>query len=211
VPRGVAHAFPSLVALEGFNFPVAAEAQLELSDTGEIQGGKIAIEAAQGSMTFLGQEETPMRVGGGNVALTYNGPARTFAIEPSELALGEARVRFTGSAAYTAQGPEGHWTFDIKSTDGSIVGDAQSPWKLPIDALSATGFLAPEHGKIVVEQFVVRAGGAEMSALAEISDIGGASQARVEGKIGPMTVGLFKTLWPGWVAPQTRAWVGGSS
>jgi hypothetical protein len=208
VPRGLAHAFPSLLALEGFNFPVSAEAQLELSDTGEIQGGKIAIEAAQGSMTFLGQEETPMRVGGGNVALTYNGPARTFAIEPSELALGEARVRFTGSAAYTAQGPEGHWTFDIKSTDGSIVGDAQSPWKLPIDALSATGFLAPEHGKIVVEQFVVRAGGAEMSALAEISDIGGASQARVEGKIGPMTVGLFKTLWPGWVAPQTRAWVG---
>jgi AsmA-like protein len=209
VPRGLAHAFPSLLALEGFNFPVSAEAQLELSDTGEIQGGKIAIEAAQGNLAFLGQEETPVRVGGGQITLSYNGPTRTFEIEPSELALGEARVRFTGKLAHTAQGPEGpRWTFDIKSTDGSIVADPQSPWKLPIDALSATGFLSPEHGKIVVEQFLVRAGGADMTALAEISDIGGTSQARIEGKIGAMTVSLFKTLWPSWVAPQTRAWVG---
>ena len=208
VPRGLAHAFPSLLALEGFNFPVSAEAQLELSDAGEIQGGKIAIEAAEGNVTFLGQEATPMRVGGGHIALAYNGAERAFEIEPSELALGEGRVRFTGSVTHTAQGVEGpRWAFDIKSTDGSIVGDARSPWKLPIDAVSATGFLAPEQGKVVVEQFLVRAGGAEMSALAEISDIGGASQARIEGKFGAMPVGLFKTLWPGWVAPQTRAWV----
>jgi AsmA-like protein len=209
VPRGLVHAFPSLLALEGFNFPVSAEAQLELSDAGEIQGGKIAIEAGQGNVTFLGQEATPVLVGGGHLTLAYNGPARAFEIEPSELALGEARVRFTGSLAHAAQGPEQpRWTFDIKSTDGSIVGDAQSPWKLPIDALSATGFLAPERGRIVVEQFVVRAGGAEMTALAEIADLGGVSQARIEGKIGPMTVGLFKTLWPSWVGPQTRTWVG---
>ena len=61
---------------------------------------------------------------------------------------------------------------------------------------------------MVLERFVVRAGGAEVSALGEISDLGGASQARLEGTIGAMTVGLFKTLWPSWVAPQTRAWVG---
>lgn len=208
VPRGLAHAFPSLLALEGFNFPVSADAQLELSDAGEIQGGKIAIEAAPGNVTFLGQEATPMRVHGGHIALAYNGAARAFEIEPSELVLGEGRVRFTGSLAHTAEGAEGpRWAFDIKSTDGSIVGDAQSPWKLPIDAVSATGFLAPEQGKIVVEQFVIRAGGAEMSALAEVTDIAGASHARIEGQIGAMPVGVFKTLWPSWVAPQTRAWI----
>ncbi len=209
VPRGLAHAFPSLLALEGFNFPVSAEAQLELSDAGEIQGGKIAIEAAQGNVTFLGQDATPMRVGGGHITLAYNGPAHTFEIEPSELALGEGRVRFTGSVAYAAHGPEGpRWTFDIKSTEGWIAADANAPWKLPMDDLSVSGFLAPEQGRVVLERFVIRAGDAEVSALGEIADIGGASQARIEGKIGAMTVGLFKTLWPSWVAPQTRAWVG---
>jgi AsmA-like protein len=209
VPRSLAHAFPTLLALEGFNFPVSAEAQLELSDTGEIQGGKIAIEAGQGNATFLGQEATPLRVGGGQIALTYNGPARTFEIEPSELSLGQARARFTGTVAQTARGRDGSlWTFNVKSTEGSIVADDRSPWKLPLETLSAAGFLAPEQGKIVVEQFRVRAGGAEVSALAQVSDLGGASQVRIEGKLGAMTVGLFKTLWPGWVAPQTRAWVG---
>src|SRR5262249_48266651 len=150
---------------EGFHFPVSAEAQLELSDTGEIQGGKIAIEAAQGDVTFLGQEAAPVRVGGGHIGLTYNGPARAFEIEPSELALGEGRIRFTGTVAYAAQGAEGpRWTFDIKSTEGWIVADAKAPWKLPVDDLSVTGFLAPEQGKVVLEQFVVRAGGAEVSA-----------------------------------------------
>jgi hypothetical protein len=209
VPRNLAHAFPSLLALEGFNFPVSGEAQLELSDAGEIQNGKIAIDAGEGNVTFLGQEATPMRVGGGHITLAYDGSARSFEIEPSDLSVGEARVRFTGSIIHTVQSPDGpRWTFGIKSTDGSIVGDAKSPWKLPIDALSAAGFLVPEHGRIVVEQFAMRAGGAEMTAHAEIADSGGASQASIEGRIGPMTTGLFMTLWPGWVAPQTRSWVG---
>lgn len=208
VPRGLAHAFPSLLALEAFNFPVSAEAQLELSDTGEIQGGKIAIEAGQGNVTFQAQGAAPLRIGGGHIALTYNGPERTFEIEPSELALGETQVRFAGAVAYATEGAEGpRWTFDVKSTEGWIVADAQAPWKLPIDALSATGFMAPEQGRVVVEQLKVRVAGAELSAAAELADIGGASQARIEGKIGAMTVGLFKALWPGWLVPQTRAWI----
>ncbi len=209
VPRGLAHTVPQLLALAGFNFPVSADAQLELSDTGEIQGGKIAIAAAQGNVTFLGQDATPIRVGGGHITLTYNGPAHAFDIEPSELALGEGQVRFTGSIAYTAQdAQEPRWAFDIKSTEGWIVAGANAPWKLPMDDLSLGGFLAPEQGRIVVERFVVRAGGAEVTALGEISDIGGVSRARIEGKIGAMTVGHFKALWPSWVAPHTRTWVG---
>jgi AsmA-like C-terminal region len=209
VPRGLAHAFPSLLPLEGFAFPVSAEAQLELSDAGEIQGGKIAVEASQGNVTLLGQEATPTRIRGGRIALTYNGPARTFEIEPSELSLGEGQIRFTGSVAHATQGSDGpRWAFDFKSMEGWIVADAQAPWKIPVDDLSLGGFLAPEQGRVVVERFVVRTGGAEVSALGEISDLGGASHARIEGKIGAMPVGLFKALWPSWIAPQTRAWVG---
>ena len=54
VPRGLAHAFPRLLALEGFDLPISAEAQLELSDTGEILGGKIVIEAAAGNVALPG-------------------------------------------------------------------------------------------------------------------------------------------------------------
>ena len=207
VPRGLAHTFPQLLALEGFDLPISADAQLELSDAGEILGGKIEIEAADGNVSLPGPKATPMRIGGGRIELTYDGPAQRFELGPSVLTWGEGRVQFAGTIVHTAEGAEGpRWAFDIRATEGSIAADAQAPVRLPIDELSANGFVAPEHGRVVLDRFHVRAGGTEVSVLGEVSDIGGAIQARLEGKIGTMSVALFKTLWPSWLAPQTRSW-----
>ena len=207
VPRGLALTFPHLLALEGFDLPVSADAQLELSDTGEILGGNITVEAADGNVALPGPNAAAMRISSARMELTYNGPSRTFEIGPSELTWGEGRVQFTGAIAHSAQGAdEPRWTFQIKSTEGSVAADPQAPLRLPIDGLSATGFVAPEQGRIVLERFVLSAGGTEVTAQGEVTDIGGAVQAKLDGKIGAMSVGLFKTLWPSWLAPQTRAW-----
>jgi hypothetical protein len=207
VPRGLASAFPHLLALKGFDLPISAEAQLQLSDTGEILGGKIAIEATAGNVALLGLS-MPMRLKGGHIELTYDGAARTFEIGPSELTSVEGSVRFAGAATHTAHGPEGpRWVFDIKSTEGWIAADPRAPMRLPVDELTATGFLAPEQGRVVLDQLVMRAGGAEVSAQGELADIGDTVAARIDGKIGAMSVGLLKTLWPSWLAPQTRVWV----
>jgi hypothetical protein len=207
VPSGLALTFPHLLALEGFDLPVSADAQLELSDTGEILGGNITVEAADGNVALPGPKATAMRISSARIELTYNGPARTFEIGPSELTWGEGRVQFAGAIVHTAQGAdEPRWTFRIKSTEGSIAADPQAPMRLPIDDLSANGFVAPEQGRIVLERFVLSAGGTEVAAQGEVTDIGGAVQAKLDGKIGAMSVGLFKTLWPSWLAPQTRAW-----
>jgi len=206
VPRGLAHAFPHLLALEGFDLPISGDARLELSGTGEILTGKIVIEAAAGNLGLPGPSETPMRIGGGRIELTYSGAARSFEIGPSSLSWGAGQVQFTGAITHTAQGTQGpRWGFEVTSTEGWVGGDTGQP--LPIDQLTASGFLAPEHGRIVLHQFVVRAGGTEVSAGGEMSAIGAGMQARLEGKIGAMPVGLFKTLWPGWLAPATRSWV----
>jgi hypothetical protein len=206
VPRGLVSAFPQLLALEGFNLPVSADAELQLSDTGEIQNGKITIDATDGSVALLGQS-TPMRVKGGRMELAYDGAARTFEIGPSELTSAEGSVRFTGSFAYATHSHEPRWTFDIKSTDGWMAADPRAPMRLPLDELALNGHLDPDRGRIVLDRFLVRAGGAEVSAAGELSDIGGALQASVEGRIGAMSVGLFKTLWPSWLAQQTRTWI----
>jgi hypothetical protein len=206
VPRGLALTFPQLLALEALDLPIAADAELELSDTGEILDGKIVIEAEGGSILLPGSDAKPMRVGAARIDLAYNGAERTFQIGPSELSWDEGRVRFTGSMVHTATGKEGpRWAFDINATEGWLATDAGAQ-KLRVDRLSAAGFLATEHGRIVLDRFIVEAGGTGVSATGEVSDLGGAVQAHVEGKIGAMSVGLFKTLWPRWLAPQTRIW-----
>ncbi|MBO0765032.1 MAG: AsmA-like C-terminal domain-containing protein [Hyphomicrobiaceae bacterium] len=208
VPRGLASALPQLLALEAFDLPVSADVELELSNAGDILGGKIAIDAADGSVALLGPA-TPMHIASGHIELTYNASQRTFEIGPSELTSLEGRVRFAGAIAYaTQQGADGpRWRFDIKSTDGWISADPKAPMRLPLDQLTAVGFLDPEQGRIVVDQVLMRAGGAEVSAQGDVSDIGGVITARLDGKIGAMPVGLFKALWPTWLAPQTRTWI----
>lgn len=207
VPRALAMTFPQLLALEGLDLPVSIEAQLDLSNSGEIIAGTMSIDAAGGNLALPGPKAAPMRIGGGHIELTYDGATTSFQIAPSELTWNEGRVQLAGAIVHTAEGSDGpRWRFDIKATEGWVTADARSPMRLPVDQLSATGFLAPQHGRIVLDEFVVRAGGAEVTARGEVSDIGGAIQARLDGKIGAMSVGLFKTLWPSWLAPQARAW-----
>jgi hypothetical protein len=207
VPRTLALAFPHLLALQGFDLPVSGEAQLEISTTGELLSGSIAVAAAGGNIALPGPKATPMQIIAGRLELAYDGAARTLKVLPSELAWAEGRIKLAGAFVHTAAGAEGpRWVFDIKATEGWVSADPQAPMRLPIDELSATGFIATKNGQIALERFVIRAGGAEATAEGEISDIGGAVQARLDGKIGAMSVSLFKTLWPSWLAPQSRSW-----
>src|SRR2546421_557003 len=64
-----------------------------------------------------------------------------------------------------------------------------------------------ERGRVVRSQFQLRTGGAEVSAQGDVTDMAGAMQAHLDGKIGPMSVSLFKTLWPAPLAPNARDWI----
>ena len=51
---------------------------------------------------------------------------------------------------------------------------------------------------------MLRAGGAEVSAEGDVTDMAGAMKAQLDGKIGPMPASIFKTLWPRPGAAQPR-------
>src|SRR5262249_23067245 len=76
-----------------------------------------------------------------------------------------------------------------------------------IDDWEAQGFLAPERGRVLLSQFALKAGGAEVTAEGDVAGMGSAVNARLEGKIGPMPAKTSKALWPAALAPQTPAWV----
>ena len=208
VPRGLARALPQLAGLESLDLPVWGEARLDLSNTGEILSGTIAIDAAPGRLSLPWLAATPLKIDGGHLALSYDRAARRFEIAPSVLVWGDSRVQFTGSVAHSAEGSEGpRWVFDLKSAGGWIGAEPPLLPQLPIDDWSARGFAAPDRGRVALSEFRLRAGGAEVSAEGDVTDLAGAMRARLDGKIGAMPASTFKTLWPGPVAPRTRAWV----
>lgn len=208
VPRGLARTLPHLAGLESLDVPVWGDARLDLSTTGEILSGTIGIDAAPGQVLLPWLTATPMRIDGGHLALSYSRAARRFEVAPSVLVWGDSRMQFTGSIAHTLQGPDGPgWAFELKSAGGWIGAEPPFLQRLAIDDWSARGFASPERGRIVLSQFQLRAGGAEVSAEGDVTDMAGAMKARLDGKIGPMPVSIFKTLWPAPLAPRARDWV----
>lgn len=208
VPRGLARTLPQLAALESLDVPVWGDAKLDLSSSGEILSGTIGIDAAPGQVLLPWLAATPLKIDGGHLSLSYNSASRRFDIAPSVLIWGDSRVQFTGSIVHAAQGPEGPgWSFDVKSAGGWLGAEPPQLQRLTIDDWSARGFYAPERGRVVLSQFLLKAGGAEVSAAGDVSDMAGSVKGRLDGKIGPMPASVFKTLWPTELAPRTRDWV----
>ena len=207
VPRALARTLPQFAALESVDVPVWGEAKLELSSTGEILGGTIGIDIAPGQLLLPWQAATPMHIDAGRIELSYSRSARRFEIAPSVLVWGDSRVQFTGSIAH-AQGPEGPgWTFELRSAGGWIGAEPPLLQRLGLDDWSARGSFSPERGRAVLGHFRLRAGGAEVSAEGDATDVAGVMQARLDGKIGPMPANVFKALWPAALAPKARGWV----
>ena len=207
VPRGLARTLPQLAALESLDVPVWGDAKLDLSSAGEILSGTIGIDAAPGQVLLPWLAATPLRIDGGHLALSYDRAARRFEIAPSVLVWGDSRVQFTGNIVH-AQGPEGPgWAFDLNSAGGWIGAEPPLLQRLDLDDWSARGFFSPERGRVALSQFKLKAGGAEISAEGDVTDMAGVMQAHLDGKIGPMPASIFKTLWPAPLAPRTRDWV----
>jgi hypothetical protein len=208
VPRALARALPQLAGLESLDVPVWGEAKLDISNTGEILSGSIGIDAAPGRVLLPWLAATHFKIDGGHIAMSYSRAARRFQVEPSVLVWGDSRMQFTGSLTHAQRGPEGAgWAFDFKSAGGWIAAEPPHLQQLAIDDWSVRGFFSPEQGRVTLAEFRLQAGGAEVAAEGEVADMAGAMKARLDGKIGPMSAAVFKTLWPGVLAPRTRDWV----
>lgn len=208
VPRGLARTLPQLAGLEGLDVPVWGDAKLDLSSTGEVLSGTIGIDMAPGQVSLPWLAATPLRLDGGHVALAYDRAKRRFEIAPSVLVWGDSRVQFTGDVTHATQGAgEPGWSFALKSAGGWIGAEPPLLPRLPIDDWAANGFFSPERGRVVLSQVMLRAGGAEVTAEGDVSDMAGAMKARLDGRIGAMPISTLKTLWPAPLAPRTRDWV----
>lgn len=208
VPRGLARSLPELVVFERLDLPIWADAQLELSASGEILSGKFSLDSAPGKVSIPWLAATPLPIDGSHIEASYDGAARRFDISRAILKWGDSNLELAGSVVQqAARATDSHWAFDIKATSGSIAAEPPAREQLTLGELRMRGFLVPASGQIALSDFLLRVGGTEVGATAEVLNLGGAAKVRLDAKIGPMPVGLFKTLWPSWIAPGTRSWI----
>lgn len=208
VPRGLARSVPALAFLESFDLPLWGEAKVDLSSSGEVLGGFVALDAAPGELRIPWLGSGPLKVDGAHLHVSYDSKQKRFEIAPSVLVWGDSRVQFTGTMQHTANGGDGPvWTYALRSAGGWLAAEPPATQRTKIDDWSAIGTLSTERSRIDLKQFRLRAGGADVAAEGDITGLGGDTKARLEGKLGPMTSTQFKALWPSGLATQSRSWV----
>ncbi len=208
VPRGFARTLPQLALLESIALPLAGDIRLTLAKTGEVLAGKMALGVGVGKLDLPWLLGTPLTVDGGQLDLTYDNARQLFEIAPSSLLFGTSVIKFGGTFAKGQHPTEGPgWSLNLAALPGSNVADDRGQVIAPVTNGTLSGFVVPDLGRVILSQFQAKIADTELRADGFATDVTGAIQGRLDGRIGTMPVALLKGLWPRALAPAARTWV----
>ncbi len=209
VPRGIAAMLPEIPLLETLDASVSGIARVSLEPDGRVTGANMELELGRGVVRVPGLEERSMPIDGGHLDVRYDAAAKRIDLAPSTLQWSDGRVTMVGTAtAATDQTGNSQWTVDLRNTEGQLSAAEFNAPAVKLDEASVKGVFSPRSGVLSVTQAVIRAGGAQVDAVGEIGTALGNRSIRVDGRIGPATAAVAKAVWPRFLGPGARRWVG---
>lgn len=208
VPHTVALGHAGLELFEGLDLPVVGRGSIELSRQGEVIGGTFDVSLGSGRVHLPWLGKVPLDLAGGEVKASYTGADRRLVIAPSTLRWRGSHATITGEVA-PASGSDGSsgWRFEVQGVDGTLTAEDLGASPLPITSLVVRGTAFPATGHVDVSEFGLTAGEAKVAMMGTVAASGSERIARLDGRIGPMSLDVLKVMWPQGLAPQTRKWV----
>jgi hypothetical protein len=208
VPSTLAGAAPPLALLKMIDLPLAGDATVELSTSGEVVSSQIAIEAGSGRIVHP-DLSAPFNLTAALLKLSYDGSQRQWSLEPSPVKWAEGNVLFSGTAKDVAgdAGPP-QWQFALDGKNGVLEAPEFSVPAVPLDIWTVSGAIIPRRGRVEISQAHFAGGGGDvtMSAISEAGKSGQSTDAKID--LAPMPLETLKVLWPMALAPGARSWVG---
>lgn len=209
VPSTLSRAAPQLALFSSLDFPVAVDAFARLSNGGDLMSATFDLGLAQGMVGLPATTKSPVGIDAGLLKLTYDGARRAIELKPSTVRFGGSHITLVGDAtAVMGRGGRAQWRFDVKSQQGALAAEEFGIEPVGISAFIAKGLVIPETGEFKLEQSALKAGEADLSLEGEVALGERGLTSRFDGRIGPMPLATFKSLWPRGIAPVAREWVG---
>jgi hypothetical protein len=197
VPRSLALGQSGLELFEGLDLPIAGHGSIELSRQGDVIAGTFDVALGTGNVHLPWLGKVPLELAGGEIKATYEGPERRLVIAPSTLRWRASHATLTGEIA-PALGKDGAagWRFEAHGVDGKLTADDLGAQPLPLSGLIVRGTAFPASGHVEVSEFELTAGEAKVAMVGTIAASGSERVARLDGRIGPMSLEAMKTMWP---------------
>lgn len=208
VPRTLSRALPQFGLLDGFELPVGGNVNFELSRSGDIISGNVAMELSRGRVQLPWLPDVTFPVDAGLVDLRYHRDRGRIEIAPSTLRWGQSHITLVGHLmSQRTSGGEGV-AFDIRAIDGAIAAEEFGIRQIPLETWTASGQATPQRRHFELNRFEMKAGGAEISLSGVVDAPTDNADASFEGRIGPMPLATLKAVWPRALAPGARGGVG---
>jgi hypothetical protein len=210
VPRGLSQGPLHFAMLEGMDIPISGEGGLELARDGTVLHGHFAINLEPGKLQLPGLERSVFALGAGRLDVRYSGDKQRFDLGPATLSWGKSQAVIAGSIVHGSalEKPLPGWQFDLRTLNGVLAAEEGNVPPVAINRWSARGRVGPDPGRLLLEEFQLDAGGAQIGMTGNITNAAGRIDALLEGHIGAMPVASMKAIWPSAIAPRSREWVG---
>jgi len=209
VPSTLGTLSPGMALLDMLDAPVDGELSLELSTKGDLRSAKLRVDLGHGFVRLPSVTETPLMLDSGRLAVSYDGAARRFTIEPTSLDWGGSRMTVEGAITSDSE-PAGdpQWHFGLTAIDGALSAEEFGVAAMPIEHFKAAGRVIPAEGLVQLSDLSLKVGGGELTANGEIISGSGSPSTRLEAALSPMPLAALKAMWPRAAAPGAREWVG---
>ncbi len=213
VPRELGTEFAMLSPLRSFDLPMTASVSAEMAGDGRITSADGEFLLGGGRIYAPWNEEEPAGVDSGALRFTYSEQAGRFELKPSTLRWGQSRMTLAGEVA--AKSPADtdaprDWTYRFGTTDIALAAEQFGLPAIPVDGITAQGEIFNGGDQITLERFRVQAADAYIDVHGKIADAPGSPAVRLAGEISPMPVAFLKLIWPKFIAPGAREWIGES-
>lgn len=216
VPRELGTEFPMLSPLRTLDMPVTAAINAEMAHDGRITAASGEFILGQGLIFAPWNEKHPAAIDSGTVRFSYSEQAGKFELKPSTLRWGESRMTLAGDITAESRSASADpdvsrdWRYSFGTTDIALAAEQFGLPAIPIDGIGARGRLLDGGNRILIDAFRVQAADAFIALKGAIEDAPGSPSVRLTGDISTMPVAFVKLIWPKFVAPGAREWVGES-
>jgi len=214
VPRELGTEFAFLSPLRSLDLPVTAAISAEMAADGRITAADGEFILGEGLIYAPWNEEEPAALDSGTLHFTYSESVGRFALKPSTLRWGESRITLSGDisaeprAASAAKDAPRDWVFQFGTTDIALAAEQFGLPAIPVDGMFARGRIIDDGDIVRLEQFRIQAADAYINLQGEVEDAPGSPAIRMSGDVSAMPVAFVKLIWPKFMAPGAREWVG---
>ena len=208
-PASLRTFIPQLKQVKVSDIPFDGKITAQISKDGVVSHVFANLSFAAGKFSIPGLEGGDFVVDKGELKFAYDRQSGKLHILPSLLSWGSNQTVVSGILQPVSdEGLLGKWKFSVRG-DETRLGAADFGLKpIIVEEWWATGAFAPKEELLEVGGVYLRTGNATIRLQGRVEQALSTPGVYMSGEIGTISMPVLKRIWPSFIAPDTREWLG---